>query len=154
MKSVFVTLLIILVPLANILSQDMTPAESELLQADRAWSEAAKAGDVDKIVTYWDQGAINFFPGFPPAKGIENIMGIVKANRSKQGFKLVWEAENAVVAASGDLGYTYGPFEMSFDKPGGGKVNQTGNYVCIWRKNAEDEWKCVVETSVPDSRPD
>ncbi len=97
------------------LAQALNNAEAELLKINQAWAAATKGDEVEKIVPYWDKDAIKFFPGFPPAKGIENMINIIKFNRSKPGFSLSWSPEEAVVVTSGDLGYTYGPFEMSFD---------------------------------------
>ena len=91
---------------------DLESLESELLQTDRDWATAAKQGDVEKLTTYWADDAINFYPGVPPAFGKESILEIVKKNRSRSGFSLTWDPEKAVVASSGDMGYTYGTFPL------------------------------------------
>ena len=72
----------------------------------------------------------------------------VQKNRSIPGFTLSWEPKKAEVATSGDLGYTSGAFQVSMNDTEGKPVPRSGNYVCIWKKQKDGSWKCVVETSV------
>ena len=124
-----------------------------LLDADEAWAKAAATGDVSKIKQYWTEDAINYFPGQNPAFGKEQILEIVKRNRSIPGFSLKWEPRDAVVSNSGDLGYTHGSYKMSFNDPEGNTLTRSGNYVCIWKKQVDGPWKCVMESSVPGPQP-
>jgi len=127
---------------------DLESLKSELLQADKDWATAAQMGDIDKLTTYWADDAINFFPGAPPAYGKESILALVKKNRSQPGFSLSWEPVKAIVASSGDLGYTYGSFQLAFNNTDSTTVNRSGNYVCIWKKDMGSSWKCVVESTI------
>jgi len=122
--------------------------ESELLQTDRDWATAAKMGDVAKLTTYWADDAINFYPGVPPAYGKESILEIVKKNRSQSGFSLAWDPEKAVVASSGEMGYTYGTFQLTFNDSDSTMVQRGGNYICIWKRNNGSSWKCAIESSI------
>jgi ketosteroid isomerase-like protein len=131
---------------------DLESLESELLQTDRDWATAAKQGDVEKLTTYWADDAINFYPGVPPAFGKESILEIVKKNRSRSGFSLTWDPEKAVVASSGDMGYTYGTFKLSFNDTDTSTLKSSGSYVCIWKKDVGSSWKCAIESSIFSSR--
>ena len=146
-----VTLLMMFVGCSNETSQK--DYRQELIDADVAWAKAAASGDVDKIKQYWSEDAINYFPGQNPTFGKEQILEIVKHNRSIPGFSLSWEPRDAVVSNSGDLGYTHGSFKMSFNDPEGNAIVKTGNYVCIWKKQEDGSWKCVMESSVPGPQP-
>lgn len=119
-----------------------------LLNTDKEWAAAAKAGDVKKIVTFWSDDAIDYFPNSPAAIGKEAILKLVQKNRSIPGFTLSWEPLKAEVAASSDLGYTSGVFLVSMNDAEGKPVTKRGNYVCIWKKQKDNSWKCIVETSV------
>ena len=127
--------------------------QKALLDADKAWADAAASGDVEKIKTFWSDDAINYYPGQNPAFGKGEILEIVKRNRSIPGFKLSWEPREAVVSKSGDLGYTHGSYKLSFNDPEGNTLTRTGNYVCIWKKQDDNSWKCVMESSVPGPQP-
>lgn len=119
-----------------------------LMDADAAWAAAAEAADIDTILTFWADDAINYFPGMPPAVGKPAIETLVRENRGRGEFSLSWHATHAEVAATGDLGYTSGPFEMSSRVAGNEWVTQSGHYLCIWKKDASGNWKCAMETSV------
>lgn len=130
---------------------DSSGVESEreaLLEADRAWAEAARKGDIPRLTGFWADDAVNYSPGAPPAKGRQEIAQLVQRNRNRPGFSLTWEPETAVVAQSGDLGYTSGTFALTAQDPQGNLATRTGHYVCIWSKQSDGSWKCSVETSV------
>jgi ketosteroid isomerase-like protein len=129
-------------------SVDKEAERKTLLNTDKEWAAAAKAGDVKKIVTFWAGDAIDYFPNSPAAVGKNAILELVKKNRSIPGFSLSWEPMKAEVATSADLGYTSGVFRVSMNDADGNPVNKSGNYVCIWKKQKDNSWKCIVETSV------
>lgn len=119
-----------------------------ILEADREWAAAARTGDVAKLVGFWSDDAINFFPYQPVAKGKAAIGELVRRNRSRPNFSLSWEPQEAIVAASGDLGYSYGTFQLSFENGDHELVSTNGHYVCIWKKQADGSWKCGVESTI------
>jgi len=53
---------------------------------------------------------------------------------------LTWEPVGSGVASSGDLGFTYGLFEMP-DNPNGTKEH----YVRIWKKQQMGKWMIALE---------
>jgi ketosteroid isomerase-like protein len=119
-----------------------------IFAADREWAAAARAGDVEKLASFWSDDAINFFPNQPAAIGKAAIGGLVRTNRSRAGFSLSWEPQEAVVAASGDIGYSYGTFQLSFENGDNEQVSRHGHYVCIWKKQVDGSWKCGVESTI------
>ena len=127
---------------------DVGAERQAILEADQAWAAAAAAGDVQKLSGFWADDAINFFPDRPVAVGKEGIAELVKKNRSVPGFALSWTPREAVVSESGDIGYSYGTFDLAFETPAGEKGTKTGNYVCIWKKQPDGSWKCAVESSI------
>ena len=129
-------------------SVDLDAEREALLEADRAWAAAAAAGDVERLTSFWADDAINYFPGAPVARGKDAIGELVRRNRSQPGFSLSWEPQEAVVARSGDLGYTSGTFALSIENPEGSQVTRRGHYVCIWKKQADGSWKCAVESTI------
>jgi len=119
-----------------------------LLDTDRAWAAAAAEGDVETVATFWAEDAANYFPGAPVARGRDEILALVQRNRSRPGFSLTWTPNEAVLARSGDLGYTSGTFRMQTGDASGAVSAQTGHYVCIWKRLDNGLWKCAVETSI------
>ena len=63
------------------------------------------------------------------------------------GRALTWQPAMADVAASGDLGYSYGAFELNTR----GVTLQHGSYVRVWKK-LNGKWKVVVDVMSPDPK--
>lgn len=149
---IFATITLLLIPACSN-NIDLEAERTALLNADKAWARAATSGIVELTATFWTKDAINYYPGSPPAFGKEEILKIVKRNRSMPGFKLSWEPREAVVSNSGDIGYTHGSYQISFNDPESNILKRSGNYVCIWKKQEDGTWKCVLESSVPGPMP-
>ena len=126
---------------------DLSREQTALLETDRAWAAAA-AGDIPRLTSFWADDAVNFFPGAPVARGKDEIRKLVQQNRSKPGFSLSWKPVESTVADAGDLGYTLGSFQLSSDTADGNPMVKRGNYLCIWKKQPDGGWKCVVERTI------
>lgn len=55
-----------------------------------------------------------------------------------------WTPESADVSGSGDLGYSYGTYEVRDST----KLIETGNYLRVWKKESGD-WKIAVDLANP-----
>ncbi len=64
------------------------------------------------------------------------------------GRALTWKPAMADVSSSGDLGYTYGAFELNTR----GVTLQSGSYVRVWKK-IKGKWKVVADVMSPDPKP-
>ncbi len=123
---------------------DLEAARSELMEADRAWSETPP--NADAFVAFTAEGAHFLAPEGPLAVGKEQIREAVAQMFSAPGLALQWETSSAGVSDSGDLGYTFGTFELTVNDAEGHPVTREGKYSTIWRKQADGSWKVVVDT--------
>jgi len=64
------------------------------------------------------------------------------------GRLLEWKPTMADISASGDLGYTYGAFELNSR----GVTLQRGSYVRVWKKQG-GKWRVVFDVLSPDPQP-
>ena len=62
-------------------------------------------------------------------------------NQTSKG--LAWTPDFIDVAASGDLGYTYGHYTFSYIDSSGKVIDDKGIFHTIWRKQADGKWKFV-----------
>lgn len=72
-----------------------------------------------------------------------------------EGTSLSWNPVHADMAASGDLGYTYGTYVFKHKDKTGNIVTDYGKYTSIWKKQKDGTWKVVVDmgnTSPPPKR--
>ena len=58
-----------------------------------------------------------------------------------------WTPSFAGVSVSGDLGYSYGIYELR-EKSGARAVSERGNYARVWKK-VNGAWKLVVDVADP-----
>ena len=76
----------------------------------------------------------------------------VQVRRESEKGVMTWMPMYADVAASADLGYSYGNYTIV--KSGTPEPVEKGSYAHIWRRNAKGEWKLAVDivTSWPPSK--
>ncbi len=58
--------------------------------------------------------------------------------------EVAWKPEKAIIAESGDFGYTYGTF---FYRVGPAEKERIFHYLRIWKKSADQVWKIALEVS-------
>jgi ketosteroid isomerase-like protein len=66
---------------------------------------------------------------------------------------LTWEPAYVDVSAAGDLGYTWGRYQLTvpLSKPGLGPLIRRGTYVTIWKRQRGGAWKVVLDGGNPDA---
>jgi ketosteroid isomerase-like protein len=110
------------------------------------WAKVASAGkDVEKIVSYWSDDAVVYPPGMAALSGKPALRNYVSTSLKTPFFSIGWKPAQAVVAASGDLGYTMGSNEITFADGKGKVARAQGRYLTVWRRAAGGAWKCVVD---------
>ena len=69
---------------------------------------------------------------------------------TKEEPVLTWEPEKAEIAASGEIGYTFGNWRM-IARDSTTTDTFYGNYMTVWKKQADGSWKFVLDggTSTP-----
>ena len=87
--------------------------------------------------------------GVTLGNGVAPVVGKVAIEKSTtwtpRDYQLTWTPTDAVMGASGDMGYTWGHFEGHSKDANGNPVTTTGRYITIWRKQADGNWKVVLD---------
>lgn len=136
MKSL--SLLLFLTLASMVRAQQLTPAVSSLVAAEKAFAAlSAKEGMKKAFLTYLADDAIVFHPG--PVNGREHWM---KAKESPA--RLEWRPTLAFVAESGELGYTSGPWIYT-PSPDLDQPPRYGYFVSVWKKQKNGKWKVVLD---------
>ena len=128
---------------------DLEAARAEILDADRAFSEAA--ANVEGFTSFFAPDARLLAPDGPQADGVAAIGEAYSELSSLPGFSLSWQANYAEVASSGDLGYSVGTFVMNMDGPDGSPITRTGKYGTVWKKQDDGQWKVIMDAPNFDS---
>jgi len=120
------------------------PASTQdMISADLAFSDMCRQVGMKKaFLQYIDDEGTLLRPDHLPIVGAEAINYI--SFLSDTSYTLSWKPAHAEIALSGDLGYTYGTFELQLPD-----TTLTGTYVNIWKKEKDGEWKFVLNSDNP-----
>jgi uncharacterized protein (TIGR02246 family) len=124
---------------------DVAAERAALARADTAWSEAAVARDVEKVLSYWTDDATVYPPGQPAVVGKEALRSFVTAGFAMPGFSIRWQTSAFEVSASGDMAYGLGSNVATIADPQGKVLTEHGRAVTVWRKEKDGRWRCVVD---------
>ena len=145
MKKITAFFLTVLISLScrNNKTVDVSKDAEAIMNADRAFSKMSKQqGMKTAFLHYADSATVLLRAGYFPIKGRDAVDYLQNINDSV--FTLSWSPENAVMALSGDLGYTYGIYSYQAKD-----TSYQGTYVSIWQKQADGSWKFILDTGNP-----
>ncbi|UCH09964.1 MAG: nuclear transport factor 2 family protein [Fidelibacterota bacterium] len=124
-------------------SIDVDAEQAALLQTDRDFNQASlDYGAAEAVHMYLADGAIMLSGGGEPITGKETIYQLMAAGA---GNVLVWIPRRAEVSRNGELGWTWGTYEVRAPGAKNGPALSSGNYVNIWRKQEDGTWKVIVD---------
>jgi ketosteroid isomerase-like protein len=81
-------------------------------------------------------------PNVYPIVGADAVDFIIA--QKTEDLILTWRPKDAVVAASGELAYTYGVYNITVKDS---DEAMQGSYVTIWKKQLDGKWKFVLDTN-------
>jgi ketosteroid isomerase-like protein len=150
MKQIAIAVLVLLAA-ASFATKQKAPTGSEILlqlEADFA-ADVAKHGH-DAFLTCFAEDGVEVVDG----GGFDNKEAMRKQPPWAEGTTLGWTHVKAEMAASGDLGYTYGNYVFVTRNKEGKPVANYGKYTSIWKKQKDGQWKVVVDmgNSSPDPK--
>lgn len=84
-------------------------------------------------------------PNGPIATSKEAIRKIWKDMFDIPDSSISWRSAKVEVAKSGDLAYVTGTYEFTMKDSAGKAIKEQGKYVEVFKKQADDKWKCIVD---------
>ena len=112
---------------------------------NQQWSEATKAKDVERILSFYAPGATAAFPDKPAAVGVEALRTLWQHDLAIPGLlTLSWTPETIEVSASGDMASDFGRVLSEWETPSG-IVKSTDKYLAVWKK-VNGVWKVSYDT--------
>lgn len=117
-----------------------------LVAAEKSFAAYSVAhGTRDAFLQYLDSNGI-VFEGGQPVKGIP----LWQVRENRPGV-LNWRPLYAGIAASGDLGFTTGPW--TFQKTPADSIVARGTYATVWHRTSGGAWKFLVDLGVGNTPP-
>lgn len=134
--------ILFLFPSCDFISKPVSKNTSpdEMLQADKAFSDMSRQVGMKKaFLQYIDDEGVLLRPGHKPIMGADAIDFLSLVNDS--AYTLSWKPSGGKIANSGELGYTYGIYELKTKD-----TTLNGTYVSIWKKESDGSWKYVLNS--------
>src|SRR5262245_52246526 len=145
----FATLVVVAVVAASCAQTvNVEQEKTALMAADADWLKTAK--DIDGYVAAFTPDGTQAMAGMPAMKGPQAVKTNLGPLMKSPGFAISWKATDAVVASSGDLGYTVGTYALTVNGPGGKPVTERGKYQTTWKK-VDGKWKVLYDTASGDA---
>jgi len=118
---------------------DIPALTRSLLQTDQAFAVLSeKSGPKTAFAAFLAPDAIMI-----PRKGDprEGYAQAISSFGEDPGFDLSWQPQMAEVAGSGDMGWTWGHYQVEVD----GTQISSGKYVNIWKMQPDGKWKVRLD---------
>ncbi len=90
------------------------------------------------FLEYMEEDAVLLRDNHMPIIGADAVQYISSINDSS--FNISWEPQGGDVAESGDMGYTFGLYQLKTETE-----VQSGTYITVWRKQKDGKWKYVLD---------
>ena len=120
----------------------MEQYKMEILKTEKTFATLAKEKGLKvAFLTYAADNAV-LSRGNKLIKGKEAIREYYE-NYKFPDAHLEWEPEFIDISESGDLAYTYGPYQFEARDEAGEMIRDTGIFHTIWKRQADGEWRYV-----------
>ncbi|MEN8822608.1 MAG: DUF4440 domain-containing protein [Abyssibacter sp.] len=117
-------------------------SRAALLAEDRAFSAHSEArGFADALANYLVEDAIRLPQDAAPQFGRTSIVEAMAP--SADTFVVTWEPADGQVAASGDLGWTWGRY-LATDRRSGAPIAR-GKYLNLWERQPDGRWRVKID---------
>lgn len=128
------------------LAVDLEKTKAELMAVDSAFSAlSAREGSVAAFHAYIaEDGRALPQQGYPRSR--DDFARMLQEEGDDPGStQLTWEPLMADAAASGELGYTHGRYTFARTDESGETSYTYGYYVTIWKRQADQQWRFVLD---------
>jgi len=140
----------------KIACQNMIDVKAEkeiLLQTDRDFAAySVENGAAEAFNKYLTEDAMQLPAGRNPIFGREIIYQGMAKNQAK--YVLDWKPQQAEVARSGELGFSWGTYTFSYTSAEGDSVTEYGKYTNIWKKQEDGSWRVFLDTGNDSPKPE
>jgi uncharacterized protein (TIGR02246 family) len=116
--------------------------EKAIRDSEAAWMAAFATKVPEKAAAFYADDADSMLPDTPIMAGKAAIIAGMKPELGDPNFSVVFSPSKVEIAKSGDIAYSQGRFTYTTTDPKTKKrVGQVGNYVEVYKKQADGTWK-------------
>jgi uncharacterized protein (TIGR02246 family) len=126
--------------------------EKAIRDQETAAAQAWTAKDVDKIVALYADDATVMIPNVPVMASRQAIAAGFKQATADPNFSLTIQNTSVEASKGGDLGFVRGTYMVHQTDPKTKKATmEKGNYVLVYKKQADGSWKIAADTAIPEA---
>jgi ketosteroid isomerase-like protein len=120
-----------------------TDGAVKLRALEAEFNQATAARGLDGFMSYFADDASELPNGGAVVTGKQNIRHSLEP--WGPDLSLTWAPVQAEMAASGDLGYTFGNYVLKAKDKDGKPVVEYGKYATVWKKQKDGNWKVAMD---------
>jgi len=131
-------------PVTKKVDVDAATGRALLLKTEAEFSNASSSQGIEKAFhSYLADDVRLFRENSFPVVGKRAALAALATNKGI----LTWRPAMADLARSGDLGYTYGAYDLKAS--GSDQKSEHGNYVRVWKRQTNGRWKVFIDILNP-----
>lgn len=121
-------------------------ADSASIRSEaNAWFKAIAAKDLETTLSFYAADAQYLSAGRPAATTADARRRLWVEDYATPGFSSDEATTRIEVARSGDLAYQQGTYASNAPDPQGRMMKSTGKFVVVWKKQANGQWKAIID---------
>ena len=143
---------LVLTGCGQLASKPDATAIANMIKADQQkWNDQFKAKDQEGLLAHYADDAYFIAPGGPAATSSTGIRKAYADALADHYFSVTLGSDKVDVAALGDLAYARGHFTESYQDPKSHQiVTESGSYLTVYKKQADNSWKAVEDFATAD----
>ena len=123
-------------------------------EQETAINAAITREDAAAVAAFYAPDAMMFNPGEAVHDRPETIRAAYQMLFDDPNGALSFHSAAVVIPSSGDYASSQGLFSISFTDPASHhRVDMTGNYMSLWRKQDDGSWKIMYDMATPGAPP-
>jgi ketosteroid isomerase-like protein len=121
-------------------ARDVAAARQVIDEIRKEFESAETAGSTERMRVHITEDVVMMAPNMPAVSGADNAMAAMRGFFEAFGVRIKYNSEETVVA--GDWAFDRGTYRQTLaPKRGGAAVNESGNYLWLYRREADGRWK-------------
>ena len=123
----------------------ISPGALTLLELEGRFAQDVASAGGKAFAKWFADDAVTLNNGLPAVLGRAAITA--QAQWDPKQYQLTWVPQGAQMGPSNDMGFTWGHYEAHSIDKAGQPVTKTGRYMTVWKKQANGDWKVVMDAS-------
>jgi uncharacterized protein (TIGR02246 family) len=120
--------------------------EKAVKDLEAEWQNDAALKDPARFASYYAEDALALSPNTPLIAGKNKIQAGLTTLMADPNFALTFHSTRVEASQNGDMVYTIGAYSRTGSDPRSKQpVTDKGNYLTVWKKQADGNWKVVTD---------